>query len=529
MAPYVLIVDDNVSLAGLLGTLAQEAGLEPILAHTGEDALVLFGTYEPAAVILDLLLPDLSGHRLLDVLRQRRLPPLFVITGIYKGAEQQHRLRSMVPLAGFFEKPFDERTLIAQVVEAIGNQALPPPSDSWPRISTPTPTPTVNPAPAQLAKIKVKKDDSGRFRRSPSRGGPNWSANWDPNPPVSPRRGRSEPALRAQEPAAFHETTPVLPQLSRPRTLTDDLVLERGRAEGRPPSPSGEHRYRPAETLELDEPLWNSEGSFGSNPTGGLSLESALPEALRFSRKLRATLGAGDVEMDVVPRLFYAFHLAEESGRLIFEQSGKRRWVDFSKGSPVYAAREEAGDLCDLARRAALLTHPQAERARAFADGNRLSEALIDLGDLSEEQCEWLLMEHATETINELFGWTEGRFFTRFKEGRPSGELRLEDQISEQIGLTDSPAALIMNGIKANFGITRLRRLVPDQARPKPSATARHELHELPIEENEAPLVLRATGARTVAQLIQELAPMLNELGVRAHLAGLLTVGVLKV
>ena len=73
--PRILVVDDNVEFATLLGTLVAEQGLVPVLAHTAREGLAHLDAAPVAAVVLDLLLPDMTGHRMLERLATRRFAP----------------------------------------------------------------------------------------------------------------------------------------------------------------------------------------------------------------------------------------------------------------------------------------------------------------------------------------------------------------------------------------------------------------------------------------------------------------------
>jgi len=120
-APSILIIDDNVEFAGLLGTLVSEQGLRPLVAHVASDGFRLLNEAAPAAVVVDLLLPDMTGHKLLELIaRQGPPPPIFVMSGVFRGSEQQERVESIVHIEGYFEKPFDTRLLVEQLARLVG-------------------------------------------------------------------------------------------------------------------------------------------------------------------------------------------------------------------------------------------------------------------------------------------------------------------------------------------------------------------------------------------------------------------------
>ncbi|MDX2034408.1 MAG: response regulator [Blastocatellia bacterium] len=71
-AARVLVVDDERHIARFLEFVLKKAGYEVAVAHDGEQALARIEEFAPDAVLLDLVMPKLSG---LDVLQQLRANP----------------------------------------------------------------------------------------------------------------------------------------------------------------------------------------------------------------------------------------------------------------------------------------------------------------------------------------------------------------------------------------------------------------------------------------------------------------------
>jgi two-component system, OmpR family, phosphate regulon response regulator PhoB len=70
----ILVVDDDPALQKLVRTLLERAGMSPISAmNASEAAQILRGRPLPDAVVLDLMLPDISGIEFLRQMRQKEI------------------------------------------------------------------------------------------------------------------------------------------------------------------------------------------------------------------------------------------------------------------------------------------------------------------------------------------------------------------------------------------------------------------------------------------------------------------------
>lgn len=93
----ILIVEDDLSFAKTLARIAEKRGYETVIATNGKDALIRAETVSPHAIILDLMLPDINGLKVLDLLKgniKTRHIPVHIVsareidehTATYKGA-----------------------------------------------------------------------------------------------------------------------------------------------------------------------------------------------------------------------------------------------------------------------------------------------------------------------------------------------------------------------------------------------------------------------------------------------------------
>ena len=113
---YILVVDDDASHRALICDHLQEAGYQTSEAANGREALDWLEENQPAAVLLDLRMPVMSGWVLLEVLKKmphtRQLP--IIIISAY-GYEWEAEL---VGASGYVSKPVDLEK-VRQTVERI--------------------------------------------------------------------------------------------------------------------------------------------------------------------------------------------------------------------------------------------------------------------------------------------------------------------------------------------------------------------------------------------------------------------------
>jgi two-component system phosphate regulon response regulator PhoB len=112
----ILIVDDEADLASLVEFNLKQAGLETAVALTGEQALQLAAHHKPDLVLLDLMLPDISGRDVCRKLRanpQTRDVPIVMLTA--RGEEADRVQGFEVGADDYVTKPFSPRELVLRV------------------------------------------------------------------------------------------------------------------------------------------------------------------------------------------------------------------------------------------------------------------------------------------------------------------------------------------------------------------------------------------------------------------------------
>lgn len=109
----LLIVDDERNIVELIELYAQQAGFNTLRAHDGESALQIIERESPALVILDLMLPKVSGWDVCKRVRARSDLPIIMLTARDDDVDKIVGLE--IGADDYLTKPFNPRELMARV------------------------------------------------------------------------------------------------------------------------------------------------------------------------------------------------------------------------------------------------------------------------------------------------------------------------------------------------------------------------------------------------------------------------------
>jgi len=113
MSPSILVVDDEPGIIELASAYLRRDGFAVRTARTGQRALDALATQPADLVVLDLMLPDITGEEVCASLRRHSAVPILMLTA--KSAEAD-RLRGLALGADdYLVKPFSPRELVARV------------------------------------------------------------------------------------------------------------------------------------------------------------------------------------------------------------------------------------------------------------------------------------------------------------------------------------------------------------------------------------------------------------------------------
>lgn len=111
----VLLVEDDEAVRQLVRVTLEMNDYEVVEAKDGLEGLLLLDLHHPDAVVLDLMMPDVGGERMLAQLRatpETKKTPVVIITGKPEVAPE---VIGLVGKENFFPKPFDPDALIDRV------------------------------------------------------------------------------------------------------------------------------------------------------------------------------------------------------------------------------------------------------------------------------------------------------------------------------------------------------------------------------------------------------------------------------
>lgn len=122
--PRILVVEDEVAIQELLRFSLQQAGFDTVVVDSAEQALAEVASELPAVVLLDLMLPGMSGVALARHLRaeaRTRHLPIIMVTA---RAEEVDRIQGLdLGADDYVTKPFSPKELVARIRAVLRRRA----------------------------------------------------------------------------------------------------------------------------------------------------------------------------------------------------------------------------------------------------------------------------------------------------------------------------------------------------------------------------------------------------------------------
>ncbi|MCF6092633.1 response regulator transcription factor [Microaerobacter geothermalis] len=113
MKEKILLVEDEETLADVVKAYLEKEQYQVSVASTGKEAIQLHKRFQPDLMILDLMLPDISGEEVCKKIRQYSQVPILMLTA--KSSEEEKISGLMLGADDYVTKPFSPRELVARV------------------------------------------------------------------------------------------------------------------------------------------------------------------------------------------------------------------------------------------------------------------------------------------------------------------------------------------------------------------------------------------------------------------------------
>lgn len=121
----ILVVDDEPKIVDVVKSYLENSGYKVCTAYTGREAFEEFEKENPALIILDWMLPDITGEEVCRTIRKKSNVPVIVLTA--RVAEENILQGFDFGADDYVTKPFSPRQLVARV-EAILRRSRAKPS-----------------------------------------------------------------------------------------------------------------------------------------------------------------------------------------------------------------------------------------------------------------------------------------------------------------------------------------------------------------------------------------------------------------
>ena len=149
----ILIVDDDVYIGDMLEELLTKENYDVGRAYSGTEALMYLSSRRPDLILLDLMLPGLSGEELLPLIKGI---PVIVVSAKAEVSDKVSLL--LGGAADYITKPFDTSELLARITVQLRKNDVPESSDILSydtiRLNTETRAVTVSDTPVRLTQTE---------------------------------------------------------------------------------------------------------------------------------------------------------------------------------------------------------------------------------------------------------------------------------------------------------------------------------------------------------------------------------------
>ena len=124
MAKKIMVVDDEKSLLQLVDSILRQEGYDVIMAASGEECLEMLKTEKPDLILLDMMMPRLSGREVCERIREnpktKDLKIAFLTVAQFSSTGKD--ILKKMHVLDYIAKPFDNTDLIRRIERALSKK-----------------------------------------------------------------------------------------------------------------------------------------------------------------------------------------------------------------------------------------------------------------------------------------------------------------------------------------------------------------------------------------------------------------------
>lgn len=120
--PRVMIIEDDPDMIDLLTVILKRGGFEPLAGLGGQEGLRILRQQRADLILLDLMMDDMSGWRVLELVKQDkdlRMIPVLIVSARHFMEDPDQTAAHADLFEGYLVKPFIVRDLLTKIVEAL--------------------------------------------------------------------------------------------------------------------------------------------------------------------------------------------------------------------------------------------------------------------------------------------------------------------------------------------------------------------------------------------------------------------------
>jgi len=125
----ILIVDDEPNILDIVEAYLSAQKYQVMRAETGKEALAIFQSFRPDLLVLDLMLPDMTGLEICEEIRKHSHVPIIMLTA--KSSENDILTGLRMGADDYLVKPFSPKELVARVETVLRRYTPPEEEEKW--------------------------------------------------------------------------------------------------------------------------------------------------------------------------------------------------------------------------------------------------------------------------------------------------------------------------------------------------------------------------------------------------------------